>query len=80
MTGSPRQLSSLRQARIHPHDESAPQKSIGGQLGSRPFKSYLSNRGIVAIGLTVDAHAMDSLIDDDRFRCQSLRQIQGARK
>jgi hypothetical protein len=80
MRGSPRQLSRLRQARIHPHDEPTPQKSISRQLGSRPFKNYFGNCGIVAIGLTVDAHAMDSLIDDDCFRCQSLRQIQGAKK
>jgi hypothetical protein len=75
-----RQLSSLRQARVHPHDRSTPQKSISGRLGSRPFKNYFGNCGIVAIGLTVEAHAMDSLIDDDRFRCQSLRQIQGTTK
>ena len=37
-----------------------PQKSISRQLRSRPFKNYLSNCGIVAIGLTVDARAMGS--------------------
>ena len=41
-------------------NESTPQKSISRQLGSRPFKNYLSNCGIVAIGLTVDARAMGS--------------------
>jgi hypothetical protein len=44
-----------RSARIHPHNASTPQKSISGQLGAIPFKNYLSNCGIVAIGLTVDA-------------------------
>jgi hypothetical protein len=47
-------------------NESTPQKNISSQMGSRPFKDYLSNRGIVAIGLTVDARAMGQLIDDDR--------------
>jgi hypothetical protein len=50
-------------ARIHPHHQSTPQKSISSQMGSRPFKNYLSNRGIVAIGLTVDAHAMRQSVD-----------------
>jgi hypothetical protein len=36
-------------------NESTPQKSMSRRLGSRPFKNYLSNCGIVAaIGLTVD--------------------------
>ena len=35
-----------------------PKKSISSKLGTRPFKNYLSNCGIVAIGLTVAAHAM----------------------
>ena len=61
MTGSPRQLSSLRQARIHPHDESTPQKGISVQLGSRSFKNHLSNCGIVATGQIVNAHAMGRL-------------------
>jgi hypothetical protein len=39
-------------------NKSTPQKSITGQLGSRSFKYNLSNCEIVAIGLTVDAHAM----------------------
>jgi hypothetical protein len=38
-----------------PHNAFTPQKSISGQLGAIPFKNYLSNCGIVAIGLTVDA-------------------------
>jgi hypothetical protein len=56
-------------------NESAPQKSTSRWLGSRPFKNYSSNCGIVAIGLTVDAHAADILIDDARLRCRSRRQI-----
>src|SRR6476661_8900243 len=36
-------------------DESTPQKSTSRQLGSIPFKNYLSNCGIVAIGPAVDA-------------------------
>jgi AraC family transcriptional regulator len=74
-----RQLSSLRQARIHPLNESTPQKSISSQMGSRPFKNWFSNRGNVAIGLTT-LMRWDNLIDDDRLRCQSRRQIQGATK
>ena len=42
--------------RLRAH-ESAPQKSTSRRLGSRPFKNYLSNCGIVPIGLTVDARA-----------------------
>jgi hypothetical protein len=47
--------------RIHPPNKSTPQRSITSQPGSRPFKNDLSNCGIVAIGLTVDAHAMGRL-------------------
>jgi hypothetical protein len=36
------------------------------QAGSSPFKNYLSSRGIV-VGLVVDAHDMNSLIDVDQF-------------
>jgi hypothetical protein len=56
-TGPPPFIS-LRQARIHLPNESTTQKSISGHMGSILFKSYLKNCGIVAIGLTVDAHAM----------------------
>jgi hypothetical protein len=50
-----RSIAGSRSARIHPHNASTPQKSISGHLGAIPFKNYLSNCGIVAIGLTVDA-------------------------
>jgi hypothetical protein len=53
--GTGRSSAGSRSARIHPHNASTPQKSISGQLGAIPFKNYLSNCGIVAIGLTVDA-------------------------
>ena len=51
----PFELSSTERAlRRDGANESTPQKSMSRRLGSRPFKNYLSNCGIVAIGLTVD--------------------------
>jgi hypothetical protein len=55
-------------------------KSKSVQAGSSSFKSYLSNRGIVAVGQMVDAHEMDSLIGDGRFPVAPCRPEQSIRR
>jgi hypothetical protein len=49
------------------------QKSIGGRLGSRSFKNHLSNCGIVASGLTADAHAVGRPHDDRDVQSKELQ-------
>jgi hypothetical protein len=69
------------EARIHPLSKFTFQKSMNRAAGITSLQELLKQLwDRRAIGLTVDAPALDSLIDEDRFRCQSQRQIQGATK
>ena len=69
------------EARIHPLSKFTFQKSMNRAAGItslQELRKQLWDRR--AIGLTVDAHVLDSLIDEDRFRCRSQRLIQGTAK
>jgi hypothetical protein len=67
------------EARIQPLSKFAFQKGINRSAGITSLQELLKQLwDRRAIGLTVDAHALDSLIDEDRFQCRSQRQIQGA--